>query len=191
MAEGEEQERTPIFTPTFLPLAAVSRHTHGRVKPAPAESRLTHAGYATSAPSHGGGRRRRRRRGRREGPRLYFHLWPPVQVPSFCPASLPSRLLAMEIWPQQVACPAISAPKCPVHNLPTLSRFGKVEKNKVGLRRSGCCSVTVGGCSPAPGESGSARERRIFPPDLSGSSSSAASFCSTDQCIALHCTGNV
>ena len=54
MAEGEEQERTPIFTPTFLPLAAVSRHTHGRVKPAPAESRLTHAGYATSAPSHGG-----------------------------------------------------------------------------------------------------------------------------------------
>ena len=126
------------------------------------------------------GGRRRRRRGR-EGPRLYFHLWPPVQVPSFCPASLPSRLLAMEIWPQQVACPAISAPKCPVHDLPTLSRFGKVEKNEGGLRRSGCCSVTVGGCSPAPGESGSARERRIFPPDLSGSSSSAASFCSTDD----------
>ena len=54
-------------------------------------------------------------------------------------------------------------------------------KERGGRRRSGCCSVTVGGCSPAPGESGSARERRIFPPDLSGSSSSAASFCSTDD----------
>ena len=63
MAEGEEQERSPIFTPTFLPLAAASRHTHGRVKPAPAESQLTHAGYATSAPSHGGGQEEKEEEG--------------------------------------------------------------------------------------------------------------------------------
>ena len=86
---------------------------------------------------------RGRRRRRREGPRLYFHLWPPVQVPSFCPASLPTRLLAMEIWPQQVACPAISAPKCPVHNLPTLSRFGKVEKNEDGGREDPDVAVSL------------------------------------------------
>ena len=86
----------------------------------------------------------------------------------------PSRLLAMEIWPYyQVAlpCPAKSAPP----NIRSIRNLLEKTANNVQVwesgqeRRSGCCHrVSLweggGGCSLAPGESGSrARELgRIF-----------------------------